>query len=72
MHGIDLLLFLKKSMPNALKIITASFSSVDRSMQAIEAGADAYFAKPVDPAKLILVIEEKLKEEQKRLRTSRT
>ena len=69
MHGIDLLFFLKKSVPNALKIITAGFSSLDRGIQAVEAGADAYFAKPVDPEKLILVIEEELREERNKLPT---
>jgi DNA-binding NtrC family response regulator len=70
MHGTDLLFFLKKSMPNVLKIITTGFPSLDRCIGAVEAGADAYFAKPVDPEILIIVIEEKLRGEQNKLPTN--
>ena len=60
--GIDLLLFVSKSMPNAAKIISSGFPSLGNSIKAIEAGADAYFSKPVDPEQLILVVENKLEQ----------
>ena len=62
MDGIDLLLFVSKSMPNAAKIISSGFPSLGNSIKAIEAGADAYFSKPVDPEQLILVVENKLEQ----------
>lgn len=61
MHGIDLLLFTTKNMPNAAKIITTGFPSLSNGIKVIEAGADAYFSKPVKPEELILVVEQKLK-----------
>lgn len=60
MNGIDLLLFTTKSMPNAAKIITTGFPTLRDGIKFIEAGADAYFSKPVNPAELLLVVEEKL------------
>ena len=62
MDGIDLLLFTIKSMPNAAKIIATGFPSLRSGMKSIEAGADAYFSKPVNPEELILVIENKLEQ----------
>ncbi len=60
MDGIDLLLFTTKTMPSAAKIVTTGFPSLNNSIKAIEAGADAYFSKPIDPNELISVVEEKL------------
>ena len=60
MNGIDLLIFTTKSMPNAAKIITTGFPTLRDGTKFIEAGADAYFSKPVNPEELVLVIEEKL------------
>jgi DNA-binding response OmpR family regulator len=65
MDGIDLLFFLKKSLPNALKVIITGFPSLEGSIRALDAGADAFFAKPVDLETLISVIEEKLREDHK-------
>ena len=62
MDGIDLLLFTTKSMPNAAKLIATGFPSLRNGLKAIEAGADAYFSKPVSPEELILVIENKLEQ----------
>ena len=60
MNGIDLLLFTAKSMPKAAKIITTGFPNLKDGVKFIEAGADAYFSKPVDPKELVLVVEKKL------------
>jgi two-component system response regulator HydG len=62
MDGIDLLLFVSKSMPNAAKIISTGFPSLGNSIKAIEAGADAYFCKPVDPEQFAIVVENKLEQ----------
>jgi DNA-binding response OmpR family regulator len=60
MDGIDLLLFTAKTMPNAVKIVTAGIPSLRNGLRVIEAGADAYFSKPIEPEELIRVVEEKL------------
>jgi DNA-binding response OmpR family regulator len=60
MNGIDLLFFTTKSMPNAAKIITTGFPTLRDGIKFIEAGADAYFSKPVNPEELLLVVEKKL------------
>ncbi len=60
MDGIDLLLFTAKTMPNAAKIVTTGFPSLRNGIRVIEAGADAYFSKPIEPEELIRVVEEKL------------
>ncbi len=60
MDGMDLLLFTAKTMPNAAKIMTTGFPSLENGIRVIEAGADAYFSKPIEPEELIRVVEEKL------------
>ena len=65
MQGIDLLFFLEKSIPNAQRIIVTGFPSLSNTIQALEAGAEAYFVKPVNPSNLVLVIEEKLRKDRK-------
>ena len=60
MDGIDLLIFTAKSMPNAAKIMTTGFPTLRDGIKFIEAGADAYFSKPVNPEELVHVVEEKL------------
>ena len=60
MNGIDLLFFTAASMPRAAKIITTGFPNLNDGIKFIEAGADAYFSKPVNPKELILVVEKKL------------
>ena len=63
--GIDLLLFTAKTMPYAAKIVTTGFPSLKDGIRVIEAGADAYFSKPIEPEELIRVVEEKLELRQK-------
>jgi len=65
MDGIDLLLFTAKTMPNAAKVVTTGFPSLRNGIKVIEAGADAYFSKPIEPEELIRVVEEKLKLSEK-------
>lgn len=64
MDGIDLLLFTTKTMPNAAKIMTTGFPSLKDGIRVIEAGADAYFSKPVEPEELVRVIAEKLETQE--------
>ena len=60
MDGLDLLLFTSKTMPKAVKIVTTGFPNLRNGIKVIEAGADAYFSKPINPEDLIRVVKEKL------------
>ena len=53
----DLLLFARKNLPNAARLVTIGFPSLETSVKALESGADAVFSKPVPPEQLITVIE---------------
>lgn len=60
MDGLDLLFFTAKTMPKAARIVTTGFPNLRNGIRVIEAGADAYFSKPIDPEELVRVVEEKL------------
>jgi two-component system response regulator HydG len=62
--GFDMLLFAKKSLPNALKVVATGFPSLSNMIKAMELGADAVFAKPIQPEKLVWIIEQALKKNQ--------
>lgn len=66
MDGIDLLFFTHKTMPKAAKIVTTGYPNLRDSIKVIEAGADAYFSKPVNPEELVRVVEEKLTQREKK------
>ncbi len=65
MDGIDLLLFTQKTIPEATKIVTTGFSNLNNGIRVIEAGADAYFSKPINPEELVRVVDEKLELQKK-------
>ena len=55
-EGSDLLFFAKKNLPNAARLVTIGFPSLENSIKALKSGADAVFAKPISPEQLITVI----------------
>jgi DNA-binding response OmpR family regulator len=61
MDGTDLLIKLKSSMRDTVKIVITGFPSLEVGVQALDAGADAYLVKPVKPEELLMLIDEKLK-----------
>jgi DNA-binding response OmpR family regulator len=63
--GTELLVKLKKSMPDAVKIMITGFPSLETGIKALDQGADAYLVKPVKPEELIALIEEKFKLKEK-------
>jgi DNA-binding response OmpR family regulator len=63
--GIDILFFAKKNLPSATKLITTGFPSIKEGIRALESGADAVFAKPVAPERIIAVIEEIARKQRK-------
>lgn len=60
MDGIDLLFFTAKTMPTAAKIVTTGFPNLKNGIRVLEAGADAYFSKPIQPEELVRVVENRL------------
>ena len=61
MDGTDLLVKLKHSMRDTVKIVITGFPSLEVGVKALDAGADAYLVKPVKPEELLMLIDEKLK-----------
>ena len=63
--GIELMRKVRSYRPKVKVILITGQTDPKIRLQVAEAGADAFFAKPVAPERLILVIEEKLREQQK-------
>ena len=64
MEGTQLLAKLHKNTPKMVKIMVTGYPSLENAMEALNQGADAYVTKPVKPAKLLALIEEKLEEQR--------
>jgi two-component system cell cycle response regulator len=64
MEGTQLLAKLHKTTPKMVKIMVTGYPSLENAMEALNKGADAYVTKPVKPAKLLALIEEKLEKQQ--------
>lgn len=62
--GTELLKLLKEIAPRMVKIMLTGYPELQNAIDALNEGADVYFTKPVDPAKLINVIEQKLEEQE--------
>jgi DNA-binding NtrC family response regulator len=63
MEGTQLLKTLHENTPKMVKIMVTGYPSLENAMEALNQGADAYVTKPVKPAKLLALIEEKLEEQ---------
>ncbi|MCW4015504.1 MAG: response regulator [Candidatus Bathyarchaeota archaeon] len=64
-EGTQLLAKLHKTAPQMVKIMVTGYPSLENSMEALNKGADAYVTKPVKPAKLLALIQEKLEKQSK-------
>jgi DNA-binding response OmpR family regulator len=63
MEGTKLLKMIHEAQPRMMKIMVTGYTSLENAVQALNLGADAYVMKPIDPEKLLAVIEEKLEEQ---------
>jgi DNA-binding response OmpR family regulator len=63
--GVDLLQRIQAAKPNMIKIILTGFASMDSGIKALNAGADAYLVKPVEPTELLRILKEKFEERSK-------
>jgi DNA-binding response OmpR family regulator len=65
MEGTELLVRAQKIRPSMKKIMVTGFASLENSVLSLNAGADAYILKPVDPFMLVAKVKEKLDEQEK-------
>jgi DNA-binding NtrC family response regulator len=63
--GVDLVQKMQATRPNMIKIILTGFASMDNGIKALNAGADAYLVKPVEPTELLKILKEKFEERDK-------
>jgi DNA-binding NtrC family response regulator len=63
-EGTKLLTEMRETSPKMVKIMITGYASLENAVEALNLGADAYIMKPVDPEKLLKVINEKLKKQR--------
>ena len=56
-EGLDLLKWLKKRMPESSVIVMSAYKEFDYAVEALNAGADYFMRKPIDPDELNSVID---------------
>ncbi len=64
MEGTKLLTTMHENLPKMVKIMITGYPSLENAVEALNLGADAYIIKPVEPTKLMALIEEKLGEQR--------
>ena len=64
MEGTELLEKAHKLRPGMKKIMVTGYASLENSVFSLNAGADAYIMKPVNPKDLLEKIKEKLTEQE--------
>ena len=64
MEGTKLLTTIHENLPKMMKIMITGYPSLENAVEALNQGADAYVIKPVQPKKLLALIEEKLAEQR--------
>jgi DNA-binding NtrC family response regulator len=65
MEGTELLEKTHKIHPTMKKIMVTGYASLENSVISLNAGADAYILKPVDPDMLLAKVKEKLDEQDR-------
>jgi DNA-binding response OmpR family regulator len=58
-EGTVLSVEMHRRTPRMIKIILASHASLEKAVESVNFGADAYLTKPVNPEGLLRVVEEK-------------
>lgn len=64
MEGTQLLTKMHRETPRMMKIMITGHPSLENAVEALNLGADAYIMKPVKPKELLMVVEEKLNEQE--------
>jgi K+-sensing histidine kinase KdpD len=64
MNGVDLLSSLREIQPDILTIMLTGFSSVEHTVQSLNRGAFAFLEKPLNPDRLLEVIQRGIEKQQ--------
>lgn len=72
MEGTEILAELQQSDPTSVKIMVSGQPSTEHAIKALNAGANAFFTKPVDFNILIKNIKDRLQERDSKQRTEKT
>jgi K+-sensing histidine kinase KdpD len=64
MSGVDLLSSLREIQPDIMTIILTGFSSVEHTVQSLNRGAFAFLEKPLNPDRLLEVIQRGIEKQQ--------
>ena len=64
MEGTKLITMMHENLPKMVNIVITGYPSLENAVEALNLGADAYVIKPVEPTKLMVLIEEKLGEQR--------
>ena len=68
MQGTELLTRMDMGVPRTRAIMITGYPSLDSTVESLNLGADGYLIKPIEPEKLLKIIEEKLKEQEEERR----
>ena len=69
-NGTELLNRMHRDSPKTMFIMITGFPSLDNAVKSLNRGADAYIMKPINPAELIKIIQEKLNEQEEAMKMS--
>ena len=64
MEGTELLTRMDLGVPRMRVVMITGYPSLENTIESLNQGADGYLIKPIDPTKLLKIIEEKLKEQE--------
>ena len=60
MNGTQVLEVLHKEFPSMVKIMITGYPSLENAVASLKQGADAYLMKPIKPASLLKILDEKI------------
>lgn len=64
MRGTELLSLMDMGVPRTRAIMITGYPSLDSTIESLNLGADGYLIKPIEPEKLLKIMEEKLREQE--------
>ena len=63
-EGTELLKAMGEKSPEMVKIMITGYPALENTVESLNAGANAYIVKPVDPQRLLSIVREKLMEQE--------
>jgi len=71
MEGTEVLAMLHRKSPRMVKIMVTGYPSLENAVESLKRGADTYIMKPVNPQRLLIIVEEKLRNRREDERDTR-